>query len=288
MQKILLITLTLLGLNSFAQSFPGEMPDLLLNKIVMPIAKEKDFQRFGYNNFIQKFDKKRKTYNRFRNVPLSSDGIKSDYEKLVGKEFKVIGIYKPENTYSSDDEFILELENNEIGIIFYKYDKRFETSYELETKTPLNFPEDYFCKQMWYKKDKFNGMENFYTPLERNLNLGKVIIDGNTNIVLGISVYGSTLNVNETGAFILLKDGKKILRDKQKLDVEASSSGWIYKASIILTEEDIQLLRNSEITDVKLYIYDSEISKKEGYLLQEYLKCMTKDLTDLKDQMKSF
>jgi hypothetical protein len=162
-------------LTIFGQSFPENNPELLLNKIVKPKEISESLQKYAYKNFYLEFDieKKQFTKDDKKNKPFASGpsySVISDYSKLVGKEFKVLEIYEIIPKYSSSrKEFAVELENAEIGKIFYKYDPKYEHSFELEVVGGLDYPEDFFCSKIDSQKDKFEDKETFFTPTENGI-----------------------------------------------------------------------------------------------------------------------
>lgn len=97
---ILITTISLLIVStSFGQSFPGDNPELLLNKTVKPKEIRESLQINAYKNFFLEFNKEKKQFTKDdkKNKPYPSGqsySLVSDYYKLVGKEFKVIAIYE--------------------------------------------------------------------------------------------------------------------------------------------------------------------------------------------------
>ena len=119
----------------YGQNFPAENVDVLLNKIVQPKVLDKSISAFAYKNFYSKFDTVSKKLIKFkkshRAFPISV--IKSDYNTLVGKEFKVVNIYKQQTILGSREDrfYVLELEGDKLGTVFYSYDAKHEFDFEL-------------------------------------------------------------------------------------------------------------------------------------------------------------
>ena len=203
------ITLLLISFALFAQSFPEKNPELLLNKIVKPKEINEGLQKYAYKNFFIEFNEEKKQFTKkeAKNKPFPSGpsySTVSDYSKLVGKKFKVIRILDIVPKYSfSGKEYAIEMENTEIGKIFYKYNPQYESSYELEVEGGLDYPEDYYCLKIEHKKDKFEEKETFYSPYENGISFIKSISNGKSVIYLNIRVNGSTLNVGEKGLNIV-------------------------------------------------------------------------------------
>jgi hypothetical protein len=262
------------------KGFPGNSPELLLNKTIKPKEVRESLQEYSYKNFFLEFNKKEKKFTRDErtNKPFPSGpayNLRSDYSKLVGREFKVIAIYEIASVFK---EYAIEIEHETIGTIYYKYNPEFEFDFELEVIGGLNYPEDYpedhFCKEIRHKVDKFENEESFFTPTEAGISFMKTIINGKPNIYLIVRIVGVTLNVREQGLFILFSDGTKIMKPEAKIDVGASGGGYVYKAFIALTKEEINLLSNKIITDTKLFIYERTVDKESAVKIKEYLKCI--------------
>lgn len=76
---------------------------------------------------------------------------------------------------------------------------------------------------------------------------------------------------------ILFEDGTKFTKPEASIDTEVSSgSGYIYSAFIQLTQAEIKLLTEKNITDTRVYIYDGNINKDSSKKIKEYLKCLIK------------
>lgn len=104
----------------------------------------------------------------------------------------------------------------------------------------------------------------------------KTIKGKETNIYLSINETGSTLNVGKTGLILLLEGGHRIDKPDAKIDAEVNTAGggYVYKAFVLLTKEDLDLLSKYSITDDRLYIYEGTILK--GNKIKEYVKCLIK------------
>lgn len=188
-------------------------------------------------------------------------------KKYGFNDIKIEEIGKIEN--SSNTKFQVNLINNETGE-YYKI--RLNMSY-----SPIYIIKELdggYCSLISEEKDKFTSEITYTTPLLDQINFIKVKKDGSVNTFMKLMVIGSTANVGKKGAIILFEDGSKL----EKPEVEISSNvnkngrGFIYDAFIKLTDEDIKKLTISKVTDIRLYIYDSEI--KDGIKYREYIKCI--------------
>jgi hypothetical protein len=283
MQKLVILLFLFSTFNLFSQSFPGEDANLFLNKIVKVAEFDESLQKYHYKNFFNTFDieKKELPNDKKKNKPFGS-GLSyspvSEYSKLVGKEFKVTNVYELEKKYSfSKKEFVLELQNQELGIIFYKYNSKYEHDLEIEVVGGLEFPEGFYCKDLSIEEDKFEKVKRSYSPYVSGVSFMKNEKGGKVSIYMSIRESGATLNVNEKGLYLLLENDKRISRPNAEIDVDAGSgSNYVYSAFIELSKKEIDLLLNNKITDDKLYIYTGEIGTESAKKIQEYLKCIIK------------
>ena len=95
------------------------------------------------------------------------------------------------------------------------------------------------------------------------------------NTYMRIEVNGKIPSVGSKGVIILFADGSKIEKPDVKINVEVDNieRGYLYTATFILNQEEIEKLTQKSITDVRLHIFDKEII--DGLKLQEYLKCIS-------------
>lgn len=268
MKKIILfLALIFTSGFSFGQNFPGDLVDLLLNKEIKVVERTENLQKYGYDNFFLN-DKMEKKF-------ACCESFNSKYNSLVGKIFKVLSAVQYTNSLGAVI-YKLKIENSEIGILFYKYDPRYEFEFLFEVMGGLNLPVDFYCKDIETTTDKFNGSTRSSSDVSDGITFIKVTEDNSSTIYMSVREGGITMNVGEKGLILLLENGKKIERPEAEIDVKVNTvtSGYIYSAFISLSKEEIQLIIENPLTANRLYIYDGEI--KSGEKLSEYLKCLTK------------
>ena len=282
-KKLFTLCFILTFINIFGQNFPANNPELLLNKTVKPKEINEVLQEYSYKNFFVLFNKDKKQFTKDdkKNKPFSSGSSYlpvSDYKKLVGKEFKVLEIFEITPKYtSSEKEYAIEIENPEIGKIFYKYNPRYEHNFELEVVGDLDYPEDFFCSKIKNEKDKFEDAERFYTPTENGIRFMKTSSKGKSIIFLSVNNYGSSLSVAKKGLTILFEDGTKFTKPEANVDAKVNSgSGYFYSVFIQLTQEEIIFFTEKNITDSRVYAYDNTVKKDSAKKIRAYLKCLTK------------
>ena len=119
--------------------------------------------------------------------------------------------------------------------------------------------------------DKFTGEKTYYGGVS-TLSFMKVTGKGKSSQYVSIDVNGSTLNYGCYGVSILFKNGKKIIRSKEKVDTDYNDGGWRYKAFFTPTLNEITLLKTQKISAVKLYIYDVELNENDSNTILEAAK----------------
>ena len=282
--KLLLLSISLFIVSlSFGQFFPGKNVDVLLGKTLKAKPIVENLQRFHYKNFFVSFDKTKGKFddsnenNRLLPVGKMSTAV-TDYNKVVGKEFKVIKIHEitPLMPSYKGRYFALEMESSEFGKVYYNYDTRYEHSFELDAADKSEIPTDFYCNQIEKSVDKFDGKTRWLSPVAEGLSLTRVKTETEDIIFLSIRVRGSTVNVGEKGAIILFEDGTKINKPETEIDVDAKSNAFMYSAFISLSDSEIQSIQDKTITDVRLYIYDKEVSSDASTKIKEYASCLVK------------
>jgi hypothetical protein len=118
------------------------------------------------------------------------------------------------------------------------------------------------CSDIVITNDKFTGEISYNSPDIENISFIKNKKRGVISQYVSISIYSTYLSgYNNYGVTILFKNGKKIIRKNEKIDVDASTgSDWRYSAFFTPNSNEINLLKSFEIEAVKLYIFDSNIS----------------------------
>jgi hypothetical protein len=194
---------------------------------------------------------------------------------LVDKVFTVVSI-TPYTSIIETKKFKIKLSNPETGEIYYDYDPQFEHLWKFQFVGDFTLPKDFYCRKIEIKGDKFTGDTTFMTPAASGFSFIKVKKGNSSTIYLRKNEPGSTLNVGKKGVILLLQNNKRIEKPNEELDVKASSygSGWVYTAFFELSDTDIKLLTENEITDSRLYIYDGAVREGDGKEIIEYLKCL--------------
>lgn len=133
---------------------------------------------------------------------------------------------------------------------------------------------DSICSEVSFKEDKFNGEKTYSSPDIDNISFIKYVNKNKINQYVSISIYDTYFSgYNNYGLSILFKSGKKIIRSKEKVDVDPSTGAdWRYSVFFVPTINEIKLFKNEEIETIKLYIFDKEINR--GTDLNLFARCI--------------
>jgi large exoprotein involved in heme utilization and adhesion len=129
------------------------------------------------------------------------------------------------------------------------------------------------CDKIETMTDKFTGQITTYSP-SLSIQYMKIIKSADTSMALVLTSYGQTVHVGKKGVIILLSDSSKIDLPNIKINVDVTSGKYRYRAVVVLTAEIKNTLINSNITDFRLYIYDTNIVESERDTFRNYLKCL--------------
>jgi len=265
MKKLILFSLIVLSNLTYGQNFPGTNVDLIIGKELKVKAKDESLQKYGYNEFYK--DSKLKI--KFNNTELKGT---SKYRSLVGKIFKLVS-FESYTDVVGVDKFKLKIENPEVGILYYDYDPRFELEFEFEVIGGINYPAEFFCKDIIMTRDKFSGEFSYSSP-SSTVEFFKLISGNTARTQIALKVFGSHLVLNTKGITILLENGFRIVKPDVKVEVSSvrTAKGYLYSAFFDLTQSDLDLLTANKITDYRLYTYDANVTN--GNTLLEYIKCI--------------
>jgi hypothetical protein len=266
MKKLILFSLIVLSNISYGQNFPGYNLDLLLGKELKVKEKSEALQKFGYSEFYTD-DSLKTHYDCCETV----DNTK--YLSLVGKSFKMVS-YEAYQDIAGVTKFKVKIDNSETGTLVFDYDPRFEYSFPFEVVGGIQYPVDFYCRDILYSVDKFSGEVSFSSP-HAPIEFYKVIKGSSSKTQIALHTYGSQLVLNTKGITILLENGFKIDRPEVKVSVSAvkCAAGYMYSAFFDLNENELKLLASNKITDFRLYIYEESVPM--GNKLMEYLKCLS-------------
>lgn len=255
-----LLFFTLLS-GTFYGQFPAHRPELLINKEVRILPLGEGMQKFGYNNL-----------HKTENMNHLENPIK--YENVVGKIFTVVSTTP--YTKNGKVKYNIKLNSPQNGTLFYDYETDYDFNYILQVIGGLKLPNDLWCDKITQSIDKFTGVITARTPFSEGFCFIKVLEGGSSTIYLTVNEIGSTLNVGKKGFVLLLADGSKIEKPNEVIDVKVNigGKGYLYNAFVRLSEDDIEKLLKSEITDNRLYLYDGSV--KDGKKLQSFLTCIVK------------
>jgi len=240
--------------------FPGENIEMLENADLLLKPKAPTLQKYGYDNFYIN-EKLKKKY-------ACCESFNSRHASLEGREFKVVKITPIE--FSSD--YILELSAKNGETIYFKYSSMYEHLFPFKFLSKVS--KEIYCSRINVTNDKFDGTSRSSTPYVGGAKFIKYVDGEKTTIYFTINETGSTLNVNKKGLILLFQGSEKIEFPDANIDVEASSSGYVYSAFVTLSKEHIDVFLNNKITDNRLYVYDGSFKEEDAELLINYLSCL--------------
>ena len=136
------------------------------------------------------------------------------------------------------------------------------------------------CKDLRKRTDKFSDKITLMTPLDEPASITRFIESGKSTYFLRLTAPAMA-SADRKGVKLLLSDGQRIEWPDEEVEVEVTTfhprwdTNFRAKAFIELTEEQMQHLQKSRITDYQLYIYDWEVKEKLGETLRLQINCLT-------------
>lgn len=263
--KTLFFTLASLlsTLLAVAQNYPGEMPELLLNRKVRVLPVAENLQKYGYMEFYTTPEMEyNKVYNATKNA--------TPYEALVDKVFTVTEI-KPLGTEKSPNYRLTLNSNDGLPVLYHRYNSRFDSGYYFEVIGGLKMPEGYYCNKITSKQVPEGTM--YQSKVVRGIILYKQPLAGETTYMIHLSVFGDRAEVNKKGMIITLANGKVISKPQAEVSVTATN-GFRYTSTTTLTTAEMKLLSESPIIRAKLFSFSEDKSRTEE--IMEYAKCLLK------------
>jgi hypothetical protein len=131
------------------------------------------------------------------------------------------------------------------------------------------------CDEIITAYDKFENDSTYKTSYAYDVQFLKHVNNNQETFYLSLRTIGHTVVVDGKGVIILLANNKRI--ERKDVDIEVRVDGdanYEYSAFIRLTSEELSLLRENEITDYRLYIYDTAVAKSLGLKLRGWLNCL--------------
>ncbi|KGO91627.1 hypothetical protein Q766_16480 [Flavobacterium subsaxonicum WB 4.1-42 = DSM 21790] len=242
-------------------NYPGEAVEMLEGKELKVQTLRESLQKFGYEGFYTD-ETVKKVYKK--------GSLNTKYDALVGKVFKVIS-YKP-----NAGNYIIKLENSDIGTLYYKYDKNRDFDYHFEVVGGLTFPDGFFCK--YNKIDKtWNSAAVKYDYVSHTPCTEDICLYGDNNdfaIHVLITASADRKETGLKGLTLVLENGKEVSFPEASVDVESATNMYNYRTSADVNQQQLLLLKESPIA--KKIVGNKEQKVEEGRLIMEYIKCLAK------------
>jgi hypothetical protein len=117
----------------------------------------------------------------------------------------------------------------------------------------------------------------YSTPNIDGISFLKVKANNKESIFLSVTLLSTSAVEGQTGANLLLDNGKTINKPSATITVKPvkNSNDYIYSSLIELNEKDIALLSHYGVFRFKLYIYYNEVKEREK-LKNELVKLLAK------------
>ncbi|MGV3460824.1 MAG: hypothetical protein ACO1N9_10270 [Flavobacterium sp.] len=266
MKRIIFSVLSIITtLTMVAQDYPGDMPELLLNRQLKVLPESADLQKYGYREFYTTPEM------QVKDLYKKTDKYSSPYDELVGKTFTV------ENIESIGTEkfpaYRLKLKNNEgLPVLYYKYNPKSDADYRFEVIGELKYPDGFFCKYI-EAQEGLHGPSKV-TPVYEGITITKETVKGKPEIFFMMNVPRDNAMVTKNGVTLELQNGKIIKKPLGVVGTEINkyTGGFLYTFGTGLSLEDLKLLSQSPIVKVKTSIFDEPVNK--GSRIMEYAKCL--------------
>jgi hypothetical protein len=250
---------------------------------------------FDGNNFHSLFYKKLKHVKLHGTpvlYPTEEYDFKTDKAKLIDRIFKVERIIGSDgNKYSGnfrDPNNLPIFELKDVGsseIIYFLYDSKYcgsSRGFPFLTKKDMRYYD--FCAGVNITSDDFDNTVTHSYRLKSGSGyyqfVRKVIRDGAGVVYLSLEIGGFSPSVMKKGVILLLDDKTKINLPNEEIDCKVNTHDrglghdYIYSASIKLSNEHLEILKNKEIEKIRLFAYDDDFNKSTSLWIKEYLNCL--------------
>lgn len=253
MKKIILLLALFAGFMAAAQC-PGDRVEFFKDKKMKVLPLSQNLQRSGFKGFYTDAD---------LTAVFKKTGKTSDYNALVGKEFKVVS-YEP--FYDQNvQRYKLLLDNPETGKLYYDYDPDDCSFFPFDLKLPQLDP----CDAITVDR-AFAGIASYSSKKVEGLGFTRFFNDDGINNT--VTVVTSLPVGDLKGMSIVLSNNVTIENKEAKIGDVSNGRGEQFFSMLFLTEEETELVKKYEIIKVK--IGNEEKTVKKGALLKSYFNCL--------------
>lgn len=131
------------------------------------------------------------------------------------------------------------------------------------------------CDGIIIKPDKFTGDTTYYSSYDDVMFIKIKKSNDVVKYFMRLKTTGLTANVNLHGVIVLLENGNKIVKENAEVKVDVNDDAeYVYTSFFELSIDELDLLINNNITDYRLYIYDTTLSEYESNKYNALLKCL--------------
>lgn len=246
-----------------AQDYPEKRPELLLGKELRVIPIVAGAYEKVYSGFYTD-DKMLYTYKD------------NGHDKTVADAFgsgtlKVLSVDAVDRWGSK--MYRIKLQNAAHETIYYLYDPNSDSDYKFEVVGGLTLPAEVYCDLVIESKDTEKGNEMYIFSGLPSYQIYKTKSATNSSTVLTLYIYKDEVHAGK-GVVINLDNNQKIERLNLDIVFDTKRSTPRYSASIVLTSEEIELLKNHIITTYKLSKFEDEMYKKFAVKLKGAVSCL--------------
>ena len=273
--KSLSLVLFLVFITTYGKTqtnFPGKYPIVLLDREVTIKPLPAEYQKYGYPGFYKD--------GYATEVYACCNRGNSKYNALVHKKFKVFSV-DPFTDADGSKKFVLTLGDSLNRQVFFYYDPKDESYFPFEVTGGLEIPLSFYCIDITYKTQESTGDTLYYSDPEEQIIFTKMITKEGNHFFL--KVYGLSANdfAPGKGVSIFLQGDKQLNKPSEIIKMEKLPASldeemkfYMYWAYISLDEEDVSLLKQYSIKEVKMSFLAFKTTN--GVKFQNYLRCLSK------------
>lgn len=135
------------------------------------------------------------------------------------------------------------------------------------------------CNNIHKKIDKFTGKQEVYSSILDNEGLYPYVFLSKDQGIISMTIFviNEQAVAYKKGVILLFTNNRKINKPEVRINAKPSKSypGWVeYSATFSLSQTDLQLLKSSNLTDCRLYIFDEEFLEPTQLKIKTAINCI--------------
>lgn len=218
--------------------------------------------------------------------PLPDVRYRTCADSLIGRTFRVAQIFRNEQVpifFSSVSSYPVMMLVDMVSedTLYYRYDPYSMYRFPFVVQG-LSDEEDVYCHQIQRKELTIGSGWYYHTPSRGAVSEVPISIhrtvqpEHSETFSIMLRCYGMRPHSRVRGVTVFLADGTRISRNDAVVSVSTTDRGYEYRASIKLSAEELNRLKQERIVKHRLYIYDQAVSVQFGHRLQMYARCISK------------